>query len=182
MAEPILAGVPSGGMKEIYEVKILVCYLLESVRLPLTRENICEICCTDGLVDYFTLCTALQELEQNGNISPLGLEESAAYVLTPLGMETVEKLKKALPSSLRDEIVRKALAILRKIRRENEISTSIRADGTGYQVQCALHEGLLDFFSVTFYAPDLEQAHIIEENLKEKASDIYEQLILKLTS
>ncbi|MGI5895072.1 MAG: DUF4364 family protein [Candidatus Merdivicinus sp.] len=181
MPKPILAGIPAGGMKETYEVKILICYLLKAVGKPLTRENICEVCCADGIVDYFTLCTALQELEQNGNICPLGMEEDAAFSLTPLGEETVENLKKALPSSLRDIIVRRGMNLLAKIRRENEVSTQITMDGSGFQVSASLHQGGVTFFSMSFYAPDAEQAQIIARNFQKQAGAIYETLIFRLT-
>ncbi len=181
MAEPIFAGIPEGGMKETYEVKILVCYLMKAINVPLSRDNICEICCADGVVDYFTLCTALQELEQNGNIRPLGLDENADYELTPLGEETVENLKRALPSSLRDMIVKRGMNLLAQLRRQNEMKTWIEADGSGYQVHCSLHEGALTFLSLSFYAPDREQAEIIAKNFKKRADVLYEKLVFELT-
>ena len=181
MAEPIAAGVSYGGMKETYAVKILVCYLLSAMKVPLTLENICEICTEEGIVDYFTLCTAIDELEKNGNLSPgTDGEGAAGYILTPLGLETVENLKKALPTSLRDLIVRRGMALLARLRREQEIVTDIQPDGSGYQVTCTLHEGELTFFSLSFYAPDQEQARIIAENFFAQAPELYQALVRTL--
>ena len=173
MPEPILAGIPAGGLKETYEVKILICYLLDSVGAPLTLHQICEICTADGVVDYFTLCTAMRELEENGNL----VREKEGCVLTDLGRETVENLKKALPSSLRDAIVRRGMALLARMRREKEVTAEVKPDGSGYQVICSLHEGSLTFFSMAFYAPDRVQADIIAGNFRKKAPELYESLI-----
>ncbi len=177
MPEPILAGIPAGGLKETYEVKILICYLLDSLESPLTLDQICEICTADGVVDYFTLCTSMRELEENGNL----MQEEGVYALTDLGRETVDNLKKALPSSLRDAIVRRGMNLLARVRRENEASAEIRPDGNGYQVLCSLHEGNLNFFSMAFYAPDREQAGIIAGNFRKKAPELYQILIHSLT-
>ena len=177
MPQPILAGIPAGGMKETYEVKILLCYLLASLDAPLSRENLAEICTSEGIVDYFTLCTALGELEQNGNIAPLGMDDNAPYALTPLGREAVEHLKTALPSSLRDAIVQRGMALLARIRRRNEVNTEIKPDGSGFRVFCTLHEGDFTFFTLTLYAPDREQAEILAANFRRKAPEIYEGLI-----
>ena len=53
MADTIIAGISPGGLKETYEVKILVCYLLSALDAPLSRENIAEICTGSGITDYF---------------------------------------------------------------------------------------------------------------------------------
>ena len=177
MPEPILAGIPAGGMKETYEVKLLICYLLASLEAPLTLDNLSEVCTQDGLVDYFTLCTAVRELEENGNLA----SEQGVYALTDLGREAADKLKKALPSSLRDAIVKRGMRMLARLRRENEVSADIRRDGNGFQVLCSLHEESLTFFSLAFYAPDREQAEILAGNFKKKAPEIYQKLIQELT-
>ena len=172
MAGPIIAGISPGGLKETYEVKILVCYLLNALDAPLSRENITELCTGGGLTDYFTLSTALSELEAGDQLR----EEAGRLTLTPRGRETAENLKQALPSSLRDNIVRQGMELLARLRRQNEVP-----DGKGFRVACAVHEGNLDFFTMTFYAPDREQAEIIARSFSRKSTEIYQDLIRTLT-
>lgn len=177
MAGPIIAGISPGGLKETYEVKILVCYLLNALDAPLSRENITELCTGGGLTDYFTLSTALSELEAGDQLR----EEAGRLTLTPRGRETAENLKQALPSSLRGNIVRQGMELLARLRRQNEVSTKILPDGKGFRVACAVHEGTLDFFTMTFYAPDREQAEIIARSFSRKSTEIYQDLIRTLT-
>lgn len=177
MADTIIAGISPGGLKETYEVKILVCYLLSALDAPLSRENITEICTGSGITDYFTLSTALGELLASGQLG----EEEGYCVLTPLGRETAENLKQALPSSLRDNIVRMGMELLSRLRKENEVSAKILPDGKGFRVACSVHEGDLDFLTMTFYAPDREQAEIIARNFPKKSTEIYRGLIHLLT-
>lgn len=178
MAGPIIAGISPGGLKETYEVKILVCYLLNALDAPLSRENITELCTGGGLTDYFTLSTALSELEAGDQLR----EEAGRLTLTPRGRETAENLKQALPSSLRDNIVRQGMELLSRLRRQNEVSTKILPDGKGFRVVCSVHEGDLDFFTLTFYAPDREQAQIISKNFTARSTEIYRDLVRTLTA
>ena len=60
MADNFIAGIAPGGLKEVYEVKILICHLLYSVEKPLSVDNINEIFSKDDAVDYFTFTTAFE--------------------------------------------------------------------------------------------------------------------------
>ena len=51
LSENFIAGIAPGGLKEVYEVKILICYLLHSVETPLSSHNISEIFSEDEAVD-----------------------------------------------------------------------------------------------------------------------------------
>ena len=178
MAETIIAGISPGGLKETYEVKILVCYLLSTLNAPLTPENIVEVCTEGGLTDYFTLTTALSELKASGQLS----EENGSLSLTPLGKETAENLRQALPSSLRDNVVQQGMELLSRLRRKNEVAAKILPDRKGFRVVCSVHEGDLDFFTLTFYAPDREQAQIISKNFTARSTEIYRDLVRTLTA
>ena len=91
------------------------------------------------------------------------------------------QIRYLLPSSLRDAIVRRGMALLARMRREKEVTAEIKPDGSGYQVICSLHEGSLTFFSMAFYAPDRVQADIIAGNFRKKAPELYQGLIHALT-
>ena len=181
MAEPVLAGIPAGGLKEGHEIKVLICYLLVSAGGAPRWEEICEVCCGEGLVDYFSLSTATQELERYGNILSLVGERGLVYQITGFGEETVKSLGKTLPASLREFIDLHGKELAARVRREKEIQTEIRAEGSGFQVSATLHEGELAFFSMSLYAPDREQAELIVRNFKKFAPELYGQMIEKLT-
>ena len=55
-------GVEVGGLRDIDDIKILVCYLLKTVGAPLSRSLIDEAIQTDALASYWNLSQALSEL------------------------------------------------------------------------------------------------------------------------
>ena len=73
------------------------------------------------------------------------------------------------------------MELLSRLRKENEVSAKILPDGKGFRVACSVHEGDLDFLTMTFYAPDREQAEIIARNFPKKSTEIYRGLIHLLT-
>ncbi|MEG2596816.1 MAG: DUF4364 family protein [Oscillospiraceae bacterium] len=181
ISKNFIAGIAPGGIKEVYEVKILICYLLHSVEFPLSQQNLGEIFSADEAVDYFTFVTALNELKASGHLYTMIVEEEEQYRLTELGVETALNLQQALPSSLRDKVVKRGMGLLAKMRKNNEISTKIEPCHNGYHVICSIHEGSLEFLSLSLYAPDEGQAEIIAKNFYEKSTEAYQQ-ILKLLS
>ncbi len=181
MPQPILAGIPAGGLKETFAVKVLLCCLLEAAGGALSWERLCEACCGEGLVDYFTLSTAMRELEQNGNIRALAAEDGAAYRLTALGEETVKKLGDTLPVSLREYLKEKGETLSTGVHRPKAIQAAVEPDGSGFQVRCSLHEGNLAFFSMSLYAPDRQQAQLIARNFEKRAAELYGHLVGMLT-
>lgn len=180
LSENFIAGIAPGGLKEVYEVKILICYLLHSVEMPLSSHNISEIFSEDGAVDYFTFVTALNELKSSGHLKVRQMDGEERYALTDLGVETAVNLKQALPSSLREKVVKRGMKLLSKIRRDNEVSTKIIPSQHGYQVSCSIHEGELEFLQLTLYAPDNGTAEIIARNFYQNATEIYQGLLNKL--
>ena len=99
-----------------------------------------------------------------------------------MGKETAENLRQALPSSLRDNVVQQGMELLSRLRRKNEVAAKILPDGKGFRVVCSVHEGDLDFFTLTFYAPDREQAQIISKNFTARSTEIYRDLVRTLTA
>ena len=54
-------GIEPGGLTSGQETRILVCYLLNSVKKPLSPTQINSIVQQDGLVNYFELSSCIAE-------------------------------------------------------------------------------------------------------------------------
>ena len=180
ISENFIAGIAPGGLKEVYEVKILICYLLHSVETPLSSHHISEIFSEDEAVDYFTFVTAMGELKASGHLDIRETDGEERYILTDLGVETAVNLKQALPSSLREKVVKRGMKLLSKIRRDNEVSTKIVPHQNGYHVICSIHEGELEYLNLSVYAPDDGTAEIIARNFYQNATEIYQGLLNKM--
>ena len=63
------AGVEPGGLQSKDEIRILLCYLLTSVGVPLHKEAILQSVQANGLANYFEVTDALEALCENGNLT-----------------------------------------------------------------------------------------------------------------
>ena len=61
-------GIEIGGLRNMLEIKILICYILKSVKTPMKRNQICDTLQRTGLVNYFDANSAIDELLENGTI------------------------------------------------------------------------------------------------------------------
>jgi hypothetical protein len=60
------AGIEPGGLRTKNEIRILICYLLDSVDVPLKKDDIIEIMQANGLANYFEVADAIAEMCQKG--------------------------------------------------------------------------------------------------------------------
>ena len=58
-------GIEFGGLRSILDIKILICYILDSVKTPMARNQICDVLQKTGLANYFDINSALDELLEN---------------------------------------------------------------------------------------------------------------------
>lgn len=63
MPESAFSGyVEPGGLTDRIKIRLLICYLMERVDLPVTAQTISDILLDRGLVNYFELSAAMGEL------------------------------------------------------------------------------------------------------------------------
>ncbi len=59
------SGIGYGGLRSMLDIKILVCYILKSVKSPMTRTQICDAMQETGLANFFDVNSAIDELLEN---------------------------------------------------------------------------------------------------------------------
>ncbi|MCL2014226.1 MAG: DUF4364 family protein [Oscillospiraceae bacterium] len=104
------AGIPPGGIRDIFTVKVLVCYLLGASPLPLNENQLHQIFDASGMTDYFTLAQTLSELEKSGHIVT-GNGDGGEYLLKASGHEAAEELGNILPFSVKEKVLKAAAQI-----------------------------------------------------------------------
>lgn len=173
----VVPGVGVGGVMEKYEIKILICYLLDSVHTPLTREQLNLIFQDDAYVNYFWFCDTLQDLIESEHIRVEEKDGEETFVLLPLGKETAKRLNRNLPKSLRDNVVESAMRILARLKKERENEATIEPYGNGFWVHCIVHDVDFDLMHIKVYAPDEAQAEMIQKRFMEDPSKVYSGLM-----
>ena len=64
------AGVAPGGLRSKNEIKILICYLFDSVGESMSRCLTVEAIRSDELANFFEIVVAFDELVQGGSLIP----------------------------------------------------------------------------------------------------------------
>ena len=171
-------GVEPGGLWNQNDIRILLCYILNSVNGPLSGESICQIVQERALATYFEVGDALAALLRQGNLRQ---DEEGLYTVTPAGREIAQSLDATLPLSVRDKALEAALRLMAdsKARRENRVE--LAETENGFHVTCHISGGALDLMEISLYAPDKNQAKLIEQNFYQNPEGIYKLLLSALT-
>lgn len=167
-------GVSYGGLREQYQVNILVSYLLRSVKQPLTISELQSACVKDGLTNYFELNNALSELIQLEQVEEItSLKDEKSYQLTVKGREHTDLLLRDIPLSVRNRALQNIMQLIEAKSALDKIYTSINKTEDGYLVQLIIPDLGSDLMDLTLFAPDLESARKIETCFKKDPSVFY---------
>ena len=72
-------GIEPGGLRNRNEIKTLICYLVSHLDTPITKGQLNNIICEEGLANYFELNQALSEVIENGNIHIAKADENEGW-------------------------------------------------------------------------------------------------------
>lgn len=171
-------GVEPGGLWNRNDIRILLCYILNSVNAPLSAESISQIVQGKALANYFETGDALAALLRQGNVS---VDENGDYTVTDKGREIARNLDAALPLSVRDKALEAAVRLMAdaKARRENHVE--IEETENGFRVTCHISGGKMELMSVSLYVPDRAQAKLVEQNFYKDPEGVYKLLLSSLT-
>ncbi|MCI8361085.1 MAG: DUF4364 family protein [Clostridiales bacterium] len=174
------AGVEPGGLINRTEIRLLVCYLLKSIRQPLSGQLLQELFHYEGLANYFEVGQAIQDLLEQGNIR-LSPDEPDAYELTDSGRSVVVILERDLPATVREKAVKSAVRLLTRIRREAENKVEITKAERGYVVSCSVMDRGVELMKVRLMVADEIQAKTVREIFLDDPSAIYTGVVELMT-
>lgn len=174
------AGIEPGGLRNKDEIRLLICYVLESVDKPMSLNSMIRILQETGLANYFEGVEAWGSLEKNKNIAPTP-EDPSLFTVTASGRMIATQLENELPSSVRDKAVGAALMLFHRQRAEKENAVHIKKLENGYNVSCHISGGDMDLFHFDLYVPDSAQARVVKRNFHKNPDRIYNIMIAVLT-
>ncbi|MFI3325725.1 MAG: DUF4364 family protein [Clostridia bacterium] len=172
--EGFTAGVDLGGLVSQNEIKILICYMLNSVKAPLSGNFIIDIFQRKALANYFETTDAISSLKRQGHIINC---EGDVFVLSETGKEISVNLERSLPTSVKEKALETAIALLGQAKLEKENNVEIIKIENGYNVICHISGGGFDLMSFTVYVPDLSQAKIVKKNFHKNPEHIYKLML-----
>ncbi len=175
------AGVAPGGLRDIQEIKILICYIFDKLDIHLRKSDITAILQNYALANYFEVSQAFSQMVLNNNLS-IDPEDSNYYLITPSGKMISEELSDNLPLTVKEKALKSAENYLKRLKTEKENTVNIKKTPFGYTVNCKVSGGDFNMLEIKLYAPDITAATVIKNNFYKMPEKIYEDVVSMLTS
>ena len=173
-------GIEFGGLRSILDIKILVCYILDSVKTPMARNQICDVLQKTGLANYFDVNSAIDELLENRAIKEEEYVGEPHLVVTAIGSNSAKELEKILLPGVRDKAVKAALNIVARARSERENKVEIKRVDNGYDVTFEIESNGDKLLSLTLNVSDEWQAEQLKDGFLDDPGALYSDIINRL--
>ncbi len=175
--DAFIAGVRAGGLNSSTEIKILICYLLNTINSSITKQELLEVITSQELANYFELNDAFVKLVELNLIK----EDGDKLYITNSGKEVAKELEKVLPISVVDRAYKAAIAMLEfnSLKKQNKTQIVKETDGS-YTLKCSIEDPEFTAFAMQITMPDEQTAKIAKEKFILHAQDIF-KIVLGIT-
>ncbi|MDO5124381.1 MAG: DUF4364 family protein [Eubacteriales bacterium] len=173
-------GIALGGVRSKTEVRILICYLLASVDVPMTKENVIDALLEKGLTNYFEASSCFDDLADRGNIKKLD-DNPKYYVPTENGRTVARDLADNLPLTVRERAYECALNLLLQEKNERENKVSVEKCDHGYNMTCSISGGDMNLMEVSLFLADSDQVKTVKKNFYKNPQLFYKVMIAVMT-
>ena len=169
-------------LNSVHSVKILLCYILDKLNRPVTENQLRMIAEDSGIINYFFLADAVEELITNGSVtvspsqSADGSEERCLS-LTEKGRLGSEYFNRSIPLVFRKTLLQAAFAFFIKEQNEGICRCHVEDTSEGCIVSFKLSDTGFDLIDMNFYAPDRQQGEMIAEKIKANPSGAYKHIL-----
>lgn len=175
------AGVNPGGLRNIQEIKVLICYILSNSDVKIKKSDLISTLQNSGISNYFETSEAFSDLESNKNLVCTNKQDEI-YTVSESGRVISEQLSNSLPHIIKKKSIEVIDSFIRTLKSKSENTVKIEKSSRGYNVTCRI-SGDDDFnlMSFTLYVPDLDQATMIKKNFHKNPGIIYRTVLAMLT-
>ncbi|MDL2293420.1 DUF4364 family protein [Ruminococcaceae bacterium OttesenSCG-928-D13] len=172
-------GVRPGGLTSSTEIRILLCYLLDHIGTPVSREQIEESLLGESLVNYFAMADSLAQLCSQGLLSC----EDSMYTITDEGRTVGRTLAADVPRTIRDAAVRGVIraqqyAAKAAAHRSEVIKSD---DGKSRHVRCSIGDDAGTLLLLELYMPDELSAEAVRDKFIQSGDEVYKLVLASLT-
>lgn len=172
-------GVRPGGLTSSTEIRILLCYLLDHVGTPVSREQIEESLLGESLVNYFAMADSLAQLCSQGLLRC----EDSMYTVTDEGRTVGRTLAANVPRTIRDAAVRGVIRAqqyaAKAAAHRSEVVKSV--DGKSRHVRCSIGDDTGSLLLLELYMPDELSAEAVRDKFIQSGDEVYKLVLASLT-
>ena len=161
------------------DIKFLILFAMDLLPFPVSFSTIVDLTtwCDEGF-GYFELSEAFCEMVPTGHIEEIHGEGETLYAITDKGREATRIFEKQLPYPVREAAQRSALRVVRQIRRDAAIHTSVTEHG---EHDLTVRMEMEQVFAIEMAVVSHEQATMLERTFKNNAEAIYQKLLGVMT-
>lgn len=190
-----VGGIQPGGLTNDFEVKILICFLLDSLKKNspgaalsdgeqpgLSFDELNEIFQETGLVNYFEFAESMSELEKTEHIrrqmTPDG--EKEIFVITEVGSITAQTFQKTLPLTVREKTLETARHLTEVQKCMDEVDVNYHPVSDGYILQLTIRDIGSDLMNLNVFLPTEEECILVKENIQNDPAEVYSRILTAL--
>jgi len=181
--KPFMQNVKKGGPATIFDIKVMLCYLLNSLKKPISAENLLNIMLSEQLVNYFEYESAMGELCDNGQVEKFVTDSGEEfYQISSQGASLVVDLESSLSMSLRSRVVAAAVRVLTFKQNEKENKVTVTpAQGGGYNLSIEVPGTPEPLCKIQLYFPERLQAEMARDGFLLNPTLVYTAILSALT-
>ncbi len=174
-------GIEPGGLRNRSEIGVLICYLLEYIGQPFSKDELIELIQDNGFANYFETANSLSELIKNKNIEYTD-ENQQLIKTTKNGRLIASQLNTSLSLTIRQRAAAAASVLLKMKKTEHENPVKIkRAEGGGYNIELRITDGMRNLMSLTLFVPDISEANHIKTSFHKNPERLYSVVLAAVT-
>lgn len=154
--------------------KLIILYMLNKVKFPLTNAQLSRFFLDNDYTDYFTLQKVLSELTESHLISMETIRNTSYYHITSDGGETLGFFVNRIPGAIMDDM--DSFLMQNKYELRNEVGTIAdyyKSTNQDYIVHCQVKEGRSTLIELNVSVPTKEVASAMCNNWKDSSQEIY---------
>lgn len=162
------------------DIKFLVLFAMDLLPFPVTFSTVVDLTtwCDEGF-GYFELSEAFYEMLPTGHIEEHRDGGEALYSITEKGREATRIFEKQLPAPVRQAAQRSALRVVRQIRRDAAIHTTVTERAAN---DLTIRMEMDQVFAIEMNVVSPAQSSMLERAFKANAETIYQTLLSALTA
>lgn len=161
-------------LESITLYKLIILYMLNKVKFPLTNAQLSRFFLDNDYTDYFTLQKVLSELTESHLISIETIRNTSYYHITSDGGETLGFFVNRIPGAIMDDM--DSFLMKNKYELRNEVGTIAdyyKSTNQDYIVHCQVKEGKSTLIELNVSVPTKEDASAMCSKWKDSSQEIY---------
>jgi predicted transcriptional regulator len=160
------------------ENKLIILYVLNKIKTPLTKEQLCQIILENIQINYLDLNVYIDNLHKDHYINIITHDNKNRYAITNSGQSTLLDFSSHITKYITEILDMYISKNIEKILKDtNIIANYKKMSESNYQVYLKIEENNITLIDLSLNVTSKKQAQIICNNWKENTDKKYSEII-----